>query len=118
MGTITTTRVYDALTGGYRILVDRLWPRGMTHERAHLDLWEKDIAPSPELREWWGHNPETMDEFADRYRAELDTNPAVGTMLQIISQHQETVLVYAAKDPHVNHAIILAKYLQEAHLSS
>ena len=77
-------RIYDdAADGdGCRVLVDRLWPRGVTKERAQMDAWLKEIAPSPALRTWWKHDPERQDEFAIRYRAELDGNSA--TMKAVI----------------------------------
>lgn len=111
--TLQIKRVYEdpAPSDGFRVLVDRLWPRGMTHERADLDEWLKDIAPSPQLRTWWGHNPATMEEFAHRYDAELDHNPAVETLEKLMKAHPTVTLVYAAKDPKVNHALILRKYM-------
>jgi len=77
---IRIKRAYEppAHDDGARILIDRLWPRGVTKERARLDAWLKDLAPSPELRTWWNHDPERLDEFTVRYRAELDGNPATG----------------------------------------
>ena len=79
----TTKRVYDAAeaTDGYRVLVDRLWPRGISKERAELDLWAKDAAPSPELRTEWHHHRERFDEFAARYRDELDAGEAAQALL-------------------------------------
>lgn len=98
---------------GYRVLVDRLWPRGLSKERADLDLRLPHVAPSPELRTWWGHDPARFDEFAGRYRAELDTNPALEELLGIVRSHPVVTLVYAAHDPHVNHAIVLRDVLRE-----
>ena len=111
-------RIYDdAADGdGYRVLVDRLWPRGVTKERAQLDAWLKEIAPSPALRTWWKHDPERQDEFAIRYRAELDGNPAtmkaVIELRELPAQGGPLTLLYGAKDPEVNHAKILADYLK------
>jgi len=106
-------RIYDepAATDGYRVLVDRLWPRGMSKERAGLDLWLKDIAPTPELRTWFGHDPERFAEFTARYTAELDANPAVHQLRELAATHPVVTLVYAAHDPQVNHARVLQKYL-------
>lgn len=108
-------RIYDApeATDGYRILVDRLWPRGVSKERAALDLWLKDIAPSPDLRTWFGHKPDRFDEFIERYRLELQTNPAVGTLRDIIHGHSTVTLLYAAHDPKINHASVLLSFLQD-----
>lgn len=119
-GAIRIKRVYQTPSAedGTRILVDRLWPRGMSHERAALDEWLKEIAPSPELRTWWKHDPDRMDEFADRYRHELDTEPqareAVEHVLGLLREGRAVTLIYAAKDERVNHARILAEYLREA----
>ena len=113
-------RIYDdAADGdGCRVLVDRLWPRGVTKERAQLDAWLKEIAPSPALRTWWKHDPERQDEFAIRYRAELDGNPAtmkaVIELRELAAQGGPTTLLYGAKDPEVNHAKILAQYLEQS----
>lgn len=106
-------RIYERPSSddGFRVLVDRLWPRGVTKERAELDDWLKDVAPSPELRKWWNHNPETMAEFAVRYRAELDDNPAIATLREFIAEHPVVTLLYGAKDPKVNHALVLQEYL-------
>lgn len=109
-------RVYDdpAPSDGFRVLVDRLWPRGVTRERADLDLWDKDVAPSPQLREWWDHDPARFDEFAQRYRAELAGSPAVDALLDQVRAHDATTLLFAAHDPAVNHAVILRDVLDEA----
>jgi len=108
-------RVYDAAepADGFRVLVDRLWPRGLTREAAALDLWLKDVAPSTELRRWWDHDPARMDEFAKRYRAELDGSPAGAELRDAIRSHDVVTLLYAARDPSVNHARILLDRLQE-----
>lgn len=111
--TVSVKRVYvDAEPdGGYRVLVDRLWPRGASKILAALDLWLKDIAPSPELRTWWNHDPARLDEFAHRYRSELDSNDAVATLREVIAAHAVVTLVYGARDPQVNHAAVLLDYL-------
>ncbi|TFC26468.1 DUF488 family protein [Cryobacterium sp. TMT2-18-3] len=118
---IQIKRVYDELsaTDGTRVLVDRLWPRGVSKEGARLDAWLKQIAPSPDLRRWWNHDRARLDEFAVRYRAELDTAPettaAVQELRTLIARDEETrtttTLLYGARDPMVNHARILADYL-------
>lgn len=99
------------------MLVDRLWPRGVSKEHARLDEWLKDVAPSPALRTWWNHDPERMEEFALRYRAELDSSAetqAAVAALRVRVAAGETTLVYGAKDPHVNHARVLAEYLEQS----
>ena len=115
MAQLDIKRVYDtpADDDGYRVLVDRLWPRGVSRDRARLDAWRKDIAPSPQLRTWWGHDPARMAEFADRYRHELDENPAVAEFETVLHDHDRVTLLYGAHDPHVNHAAILRDYLLE-----
>ena len=108
-------RANDAPTrnDGYRVLVDRLWPRGVSRQSAALDLWLKEIAPTPELREWFGHDPAHFDEFRVRYRVELERNiSAVHQLLRVAARH-DTTLLYAARDSRVNHAIVLAEYLAE-----
>lgn len=106
-------RVYDPPTpgDGYRVLVDRLWPRGISHDRAELDGWLKDIAPSSLTRTWWDHDPAQLDEFTRRYRAELDNNPAVNELKDLLREHPQITLIYAARDPVVNHAAVLRDYL-------
>lgn len=112
---IQIKRIYDDVSGddGKRILVDRLWSRGISKENAHLDLWLKEIAPSTELRKWFhAESVEHWDEFKQRYLKELATNPAVKELLKIVSHHKVTLL-YSAKDVEHNHAIILKEYLLE-----
>lgn len=108
-------RIYEPAdpADGYRVLVDRLWPRGLSRDRAELDDWLRGVAPSPSLRTWWGHDPARLDEFADRYRAELDDNPAVDGLLADLHRQRRVTLLYAARDPRINHATILRDYLLE-----
>ena len=116
MGQVDIKRVYEQAgdEDGVRILVDRLWPRGVSKERAALSSWLKDVAPSPDLRRWWHHDPDRFEDFARRYRTELDDNPALEDLLSIVREHDRTTLVYAAKDPAVNHALILRDYIRQA----
>lgn len=113
---IAIKRIYEepAASDGFRVLVDRLWPRGMTKERAALDLWLKAVAPSPSLRKWFGHDPAKFAEFQARYVAELDANTAVEDLRCICAEHPDVTLLYAAKDPQVNHALVLRDYLNES----
>lgn len=113
MGEVRIRRAYDAAepSDGFRVLVDRLWPRGISKERAALDAWMKDVAPTPELRRWWDHDPVRFDQFASRYRAELDGDPAVDELRAAIAAHPVVTLVYGAKDPRVNHAAVLRDHL-------
>lgn len=106
-------RVYEPAerADGSRILVDRLWPRGLSKERAHLDLWLKDIAPSTELRKWFGHDPAKRDEFERRYVRELDENPEAVQRLQQIAKQGRVTLLYGARDTQDNQAVVLREYL-------
>jgi uncharacterized protein YeaO (DUF488 family) len=110
---ICIKRVYDepARQDGYRVLVDRLWPRGVSKQKAALDLWFKDVAPSAELRTWFGHKPERFSEFTARYQAELASNAAVDQLNALAKEHSVITLLYAAHDPAVNHAVVLQQYL-------
>lgn len=109
-------RVYEepAAEDGFRVLVDRLWPRGVSRERAALDLWLKDIAPSPDLRNWFGHDPARFDEFSARYMDELAANPAVATLHGLSKNHMDITLLYAARDPEINHAQVLRRFLESS----
>lgn len=109
---IRLKRAYEppARDDGVRVLVDRLWPRGMKKEALALDLWCKDVAPSPALRKWFDHRAERFAEFAHCYREELDANVAVETLRQQLA-HGRVTLVYAARDPAINHAVVLRDYL-------
>jgi uncharacterized protein YeaO (DUF488 family) len=111
---IVAKRIYEPAknTDGYRVLVDRLWPRGVSHQKAALGEWLKDIAPSTELREWFGHKPERFAEFKKRYHAELLNNPAVKHLRDLTRQHKTITLLYAAHDPKINHAEVLVDYLR------
>lgn len=95
---------------GRRVLVDRLWPRGISRERAALDDWAKDLAPSPDLRRWFDHRGDRFDEFKDRYVAELASNPLVRDFHEQ-SPSGRTSLIYAAHNPTINHAVVLAAFL-------
>ncbi|KRE26232.1 DUF488 domain-containing protein [Agromyces sp. Soil535] len=108
-------RVYEppAASDGYRVLVDRLWPRGISKERAGLDEWAKDAAPSPSLRTEWHHHRERFYEFAARYRDELDENPAAEALLAAGRAHERVTLLFGARDEQVNHATVLLGWLAD-----
>ncbi|KGI60794.1 hypothetical protein HMPREF3034_01540 [Prevotella sp. DNF00663] len=113
---IKTKRIYDPVadTDGYRVLVDRLWPRGLKKETAHIDLWEKEIAPTNELRKWFGHAPEKFEEFARRYQEELQANPRFAdfeTMIRQESEQGDVTLLYSAHDEAHNNAVVLLNIL-------
>jgi len=112
---ITIKRAYDEpdARDGYRILVDRLWPRGVKKESLAVDEWDKNIAPSTDLRKWFSHDPTKFDEFRARYQAELDQSNAPKRLLEKARGNGTLTLVYAAKDPQINHARVLQEYLQK-----
>jgi len=112
---IQIKRIYeDALPqDGYRILVDRLWPRGIAKECAALDEWDKQIAPSTELRKWFNHQEEKFAEFTVRYRHELTTKSNQLMRLNHLSEKQKVTLLYAAKSVTINHAVILKQVILE-----
>ncbi|MGH8147821.1 MAG: DUF488 domain-containing protein [Rhodanobacteraceae bacterium] len=114
-------RVTEPLTkaDGARILIDRLWPRGQSKAKLQLTAWVRDIAPSTELRKWFGHDPAKFDEFRKRYRAELDANPdAVAELRALLKEHPDAVLLFAARDEKHCNAVVLAEYLRGKHKAS
>jgi len=114
MGKIAVKRAYEAPSpsDGKRILVDRLWPRGLRKDTAALDLWAKELAPTPALRKWFDHRPERFAEFRRRYQDELKRNPAMIDVLRYIGRTRATLL-YGARDPAINQAVVLAAYLNK-----
>ncbi|WP_206537321.1 DUF488 domain-containing protein [Natrialba aegyptia] len=110
---ITTKRIYDDPDNdGARVLVDRLWPRGVSKEEAQLDAWIKEVAPSDELRTWYDHDPDRWTEFKERYVSELkEKDDAVGRVLDVAKDDQLTLL-YAATDRERNNAVVLREYLE------
>lgn len=108
-------RVYDKpdKEDGKRILVDRLWPRGLTKEKADIDLWLKEVAPSTGLRKWFGHDPDKWDEFQKRYRQELKKNKEKIAVLKEQIKRGLVTLVYGAKDEEHNEALVLKKWLSK-----
>jgi uncharacterized protein YeaO (DUF488 family) len=109
----TVVRVYDPPAGGTRVLVDRVWPRGISKEAAHLDLWLKDVAPSTALRQWYGHDPEKFEEFRHRYEAELAEPPTSDALRRLgdLATTEPLVLVTATKDVPHSHAAVLAELI-------
>ena len=98
---------------GYRILVDRLWPRGISKEKAKIDLWLKSVAPSNELRKWFGHDPERFAEFDRRYRAELAESGALDELRAVLREHPDATLLFAAHDEAHNNAAVLKELLDD-----
>lgn len=115
MEKINIKRIYDELSddNGYRILVDRLWPRGISKKEANLDEWNKEIAPTTELRKWFNHEKEKFEEFALRYREELKEKEDTLNELRKIGNYKTLYLLYAAKDKDINHAVVLKEVLEE-----
>ncbi|MGH2498396.1 MAG: DUF488 domain-containing protein [Ktedonobacteraceae bacterium] len=112
---VALKRVYDApeSSDGTRVLVERLWPRGLSKERAHVDLWMKEIAPSRELRTWFGHDPEKYTEFRRRYETELasQTGQAALARLRELAKQGPVTLVFAARDTEHTNAVVLRDLL-------
>ena len=114
--TIDIKRAYEPASpsDGYRILVDRLWPRGVSKENAALDYWAKEVAPSTELREEWNHDASRFAWFREKYDAELKANPAVVELKKMVAAHPHVTLVYADHDEQANNAIVLRDYLRDS----
>ncbi len=113
--TIKLKRAYDeaAKNDGFRVLVDRLWPRGVSKDAADIDLWIKDIAPSDELRKWFGHEDDKWPEFRTRYTKELDAlGDALEPLRDVVKQHDTVTLVFGAKNTPHNNAVALKEYLE------
>jgi uncharacterized protein YeaO (DUF488 family) len=112
---VTVKRVYDSAEAqdGYRVLVDRLWPRGIKKEKADIDLWLKEVAPSTELRTWYHKGEGSFTDFKKKYLTELKANPAFDELQSLTKEHKKVTLLYAAKDEKHNHALILADMLKK-----
>jgi len=112
--TVQVKRVYTEASGGdgFRVLVDRLWPRGLSKRDANVDLWLRDVAPSAELRKWFAHDPRHWDEFVERYFTELERVPDVWQSLVGRVRSGLVTLLYAAKDEQHNNAVALRRYLE------
>lgn len=106
-------RAYDPPdpSDGYRVLIDRLWPRGVSRERAHLNEWARELAPSDELRKWFGHDPQRFAEFRDRYRSELRAHADRIAELRDRAEQGPVTIVYGARDRKHNDAVVLAELL-------
>lgn len=119
MSTLAIKRVYEPAeaSDGFRVLVDRLWPRGLSKEHAALDHWAKDLAPSNELRHWFGHQPDRWDVFRERYREELKSETAQVEIAELRKYMREgkTTLLYAAHDEAHNNAVVLRDFLKKRH---
>lgn len=112
---IKRVREDKAQGDGARILVDRLWPRGVSKDHAALDHWFKELAPTDELRKWFGHDPEKFEEFSDRYRQDLDEDASgeVAELKQVLRDVGAATLLYDAKDEQHNNAVVLLGWLRD-----
>ena len=113
-GNVYIKRVYEAAEAadGYRVLVDHVWPRGVSKERARLDEWARELAPSNELREWFGHQPARFNQFRTRYRKELSRHADELERLRAHAANERLTIVYAARDERHNNAVVLAELLR------
>ena len=114
MKSINIKRVYDdkSQDDGYRVFIDRLWPRGVKKEDAHFDEWLKDLAPSTELRKWFDHDPDRFDEFRKRYKKELQEHKDDLDKLRKRAKVEKITLLYAAKDRQMNNAVVVKEILE------
>ena len=112
--TLHIKRIYESPSpgDGYRVLVDRLWPRGIKKETAGIDEWLKDVAPSQVLRKWFNHEPEKWKTFLEKYSAELEVSAAFKELKNLIDKHKRITLLYSAKDEQHNQAVALQQLLQ------
>ena len=113
MKTIQIKRVYEdkSKDDGYRVFVDRLWPRGVSKEEAHFDEWMKELAPSTELRKWFDHKPERFEEFSKRYKKELAEKKELLDKLKELAKKRKVTLLFAAKDTEINNAVVIKDIL-------
>ncbi len=112
---LKTKRVYEQSepNDGFRVLTERLWPRGFSKVRAKLDVWLNGIAPSHDLRNWFGHDPDRWEEFKERYRKELFGSEAVEELLRFTEQYENVTLVFASKDETYNSTMVLKDFLEK-----
>ncbi|XZF12373.1 DUF488 domain-containing protein [Chitinophagaceae bacterium MMS25-I14] len=112
---IKTKRIYAsyAPADGFRVLTDRLWPRGMKKEEAHFDKWAKEIAPSAELRKWLDHDPGKWEEFKKKYYAELKDSDAFKDFISLLQEHKTMTLLFGAKEEKYNQAVALKEFLEK-----
>ena len=112
---IKTKRIYEPYSNddGYRILIDRLWPRGIKKEDSHIDKWLKEIAPSTELRKEFNHMVDKWEQFKVAYHTELNNSPAVKELLADIKKHRTVTLLFAARDEEHNHTLVLQQFIKE-----
>lgn len=112
---VSIKRIYApvAAADGFRILIDRLWPRGMKKQDASVDVWLKEVAPSTALRKWFDHDPHKWEQFKKKYLTELRGSAALKELISLAHKHKTLTLLFAAKEETYNHAVILQQYLKE-----
>lgn len=110
---ITVKRIYESFAkeDGYRILVDRFWPRGIKKEQAHVDTWLKEVAPGTELRKWFAHDPKKWKQFITKYKTELKSSDALKELKALVKEHKKVTLLFGAKDEEHNQAVVLKQML-------
>lgn len=110
---VTIKRIYEqvATSDGFRVLVDRLWPRGVSKEVARVDVWLKEVAPSTGLRKWFDHDPAKWAEFRERYRRELKDAPALSELIGLVRKHRRVTLLFGTKEERFNQAVVLKELL-------
>ena len=110
---VTIKRIYEpvATSDGFRVLVDRLWPRGVSKEAARVDVWLKEVAPSTGLRKWFDHDPAKWAEFRERYRRELKDAPALSELIGLVRKHRRVTLLFGAKEERFNQAVVLKELI-------
>ncbi|MCO5235283.1 MAG: DUF488 domain-containing protein [Chitinophagaceae bacterium] len=113
MPVVQIKRIYEPEedADGFRVLVDRLWPRGIKKENAHIDIWLKEVAPSTALRKWFNHDPEKWEDFQKKYTAELKESEAAKELAGIVKKHRKTTFLYSAHDALHNQAQVLQHYI-------
>ncbi len=115
MKRVQIKRIYDPpeTSDGFRVLVDRIWPRGMKKETAAIDVWMKEVAPSTDLRKWFNHEPGKWAAFSKTYKAELKKSPVMNELMEYIKKHKTITLLYSAKDEQHNQAVVLQQFINE-----
>lgn len=110
---IQVKRIYEpyAASDGFRILIDRLWPRGINKDKAHIDIWLKEVAPSTELRKWFDHDPAKQKEFEGKYYAEIKDSAALKELERYVAEHEAVTFLFAARDEEHNHALVLRRFI-------
>ena len=116
MASIKVKRIYEPFdkADGFRVLVDRLWPRGIKKDEAHIDVCLKDVAPSTQLRKWFNHDPAKWKEFQKAYTAELKDSDALKELFENITLHKKITLLFSAHDEQHNHALVLQKFIKKS----